>query len=224
VGGERNALPNTKGAIMPGPVKSFEVGPLNKVSPGSAGSRGNGYAGQTGSLGESYTRFEATPLNTKLYSSYAGSDIMATIIVPGISAPVTFATLRTISYSIVRDKRPLRILGSMNPITWSKSNRLIAGTLVFTSFDRYIWFQLTGTMYTKESIVLADMLPPFDVSITAINEYSQISRLAIRGVRIVDEGAVIGVDDMYVEQTHTYVAQDIVPWIPTSTDEESVDK
>jgi hypothetical protein len=221
VGGGYHALPNTKGAVMPGPVKSFEVGPLNKISPASGSYKDNGYAGQIGSRGESYTKFEDTPLDTRLYSSFAGSDITATVIVPGISAPITFATLRTISYSIVRDKRPLRILGSMNPITWSKSNRLIAGTLVFTSFDRYIWFQLTGTMYTKESIILADMLPPFDVSITAINEYSQISRLAIRGVRIVDEGAVIGVDDMYVEQTHTYVAQDIVPWIPSSPYEES---
>lgn len=150
------------------------------------------------------------------YSSFSGSDIAATVVIPGISQPVTFATIRTVSYSVVRDKRPLRIVGSMNPVCWTRSNRLIAGTLVFTSFDRYIWFQLTGTLDKPVGAILADMLPAFDITITAINEYGQTSRLFIRGVRIVDEGAVIGVDDMYVEQTHTFVAQDIIPWIPNS--------
>jgi hypothetical protein len=159
------------------------------------------------------------PVNLSgFYSSFSGSDIACTIVIPGISKAVTFATIRTISYSIVRDKRPLRIVGSMNPICWTRSNRLIAGTLVFTSFDRYVWYQITGTLERPVGAILADMLPPFDITITALNEYGQASRLFIRGVRIVDEGAVIGVDDMYIEQTHTYVAQDIIPWIPNSSD------
>jgi hypothetical protein len=194
----------------------FEIGPRGNRIP----KQGNQGGDSDSAIRDSYTSFENTPLNTSLYSSFSGSDITATVIIPGQSSPITFATLRTISYSIVRDKRPLRLLGSMNPVTWSKSNRLIAGTLVFTSFDRYVWFQLTGNMFTPQGIVLADMLPPFDVTITALNEYGQTSRLTIRGVRIVDEGAVIGVDDMYVEQTHTYVAQDIIPWIPAPDDEE----
>lgn len=151
------------------------------------------------------------------YSSFSGSDIAATVLIPGVTSPVTFATIRTISYSVVRDKRPLRLVGSMNPVCWTRSNRLIAGTLIFTSFDRYVWYQLTGTAEKPYGAVLADMLPPFDITITALNEYGQAARLFIKGVRIVDEGAVVGVDDMYIEQTHTWVAQDIVPWMPGSS-------
>jgi hypothetical protein len=153
---------------------------------------------------------------SNFYNTYSGVDISATIIIPGQSEPVTFANLRTISYSIVRDKRPLRILGSMNPICWAKSNRLIAGTLIFTSLDKYVWFQLTGTTYESSKILLADMLPPFDITITALNEYGSASRMSIRGVRIVDEGAVMGIDDLYIEVSHTWVAQDIVPWVKSN--------
>ena len=190
---------------------SFPIGPTGTYQPNSASDAT--YPGK-----EAWTEFEDSPLPINMYSSFSGSDIVATVVVPGVTGPLTFATLRTVSYSIVRDKRPLRLLGSMNPVTWSKSNRLVAGTLVFTSFDRYVWFQLTGIQTLPEKVVLADMLPPFDITITGINEYGQTARLSIRGVRIVDEGAVIGVDDMYIEQTHTYVAQDVVPWIPTAAD------
>ena len=151
------------------------------------------------------------------YSSFSGSDIVAVAYVPGISDPITFATLRTVSYSLSRSVEPVRILGSTNPAAFIRSSRLIAGTLVFTSFDRYIWYKMIGDdNMNPGGLVFADMLPPFDITISALNEYSQMSRLAIRGVRIVDEGAVIGVDEMYIEQVHTYMAQDIIPWIPSS--------
>lgn len=172
------------------------------------------YASQDGVNGLSFADLEFEPLESRFYSSFSGADISATILVPGYTDPVIFGELRAIAYSTVRDKRPLRILGSMNPACWSRSTRLVAGSLVFTSFDRYIWLRLTGAQTSSKGIITGDMLPPFDVIITALNEYGQTSRLVVRGVRIVDEGSVIGVDDLYIEQTHTYVAQDVVPWVP----------
>jgi hypothetical protein len=158
------------------------------------------------------------------YSSFSGADITATVVVPGVTEPITFATLKTVSYSIVRDKRPVRILGITNPIGWCMSARLVAGTLIFTSFDRYVWSAMYGadSNTTAGRYVLADTLPAFDITISALNEYGQMSRLMIRGARIVDEGGVIGVDDMYVEQTHTYVAIDVIPWIPGNPDPDAV--
>lgn len=101
----------------------------------------------------------------------------------------------------------------MNPVSWSRSTRLVAGTLIFTSFDRYVWTQLLGA---STYVLTADLFPAFDIVVTGVNEYGQSSRLTIKGVRIVDEGSVIGVDDMYIEQTHTFVAQDVIPWIPNN--------
>jgi hypothetical protein len=151
------------------------------------------------------------------YSSFSGADIVAVAYIPGISEPVTFATLRTLSYSISRQTWPVRLVGTTKPTGFVRGPRLIAGTLIFTSFDRYIWFQLIAESHMNASgIILADQLPPFDITISALNEYSQMSRLALRGVRLLDEGAVVGVDDMYIEQTHTYVALDLIPWLPSS--------
>jgi hypothetical protein len=152
-----------------------------------------------------------------MYSSFSGADISAVVYVPGVTDPFTLATITTIAYSTSRVVTPVRIVGCANPITYTRGSRLIAGSLVFATFDRYVWYEMLGesNLY-PHGLVLADMLPPFDITVTALNEYSQMSRLAIRGVRIVDEGAVMGVNDMYMEQTHTFVAQDIIPWIPSS--------
>jgi hypothetical protein len=170
---------------------------------------------------EMYAAITHPTLDGGTYSSFAGSDITASITVPGLSGPITFAELRTISYSTKREARPARILGTLNPIGWAMGPRMIAGTLVFTSFDRYVWYRLYGDYgdamegATPGSLIPADMLPAFDITVTALNEYGQAAHLCIRGVRVVDEGMVVGVDDMYIEQTHTFVAQDVVPWIPT---------
>lgn len=187
------------------------------VSISSLGYQATSYPGKEGSLGEKNSKWADQVAISQYYSSFSGADIIATAIIPGETAPVTFATLRTLSYNIVRDKRAVRILGCINPIGWSLSNRLVAGTLVFTSFDRYVWAPMYGAMDETESgrMILADTLPPFDIVVSALNEYGQMSRLLIRGVRIVDEGAVLGVDDMFIEESHTFVAIDVVPWIPT---------
>jgi hypothetical protein len=160
--------------------------------------------------------YESVILPSADYSSFSGSDIVCTMQVPGVTSPVTFGNLRTVSYSIMRDKRPVRILGTINPIGWCMSNRIVAGTLIFTSFDRYVWMPMYGGNENTSpgGVVLADTLPPFDITVSAINEYGNMSRLVIRGARIVDEGGVMGVDEMYIEQTHTFVALDVVPWIP----------
>lgn len=192
---------------------SYELDPLNRVTEATDLTSGT-YVGESGENGvEQIYDTQVPKFDTQYYSSFSGSDILATFMAPGMTESVTFAQLRAISYSIVRDKRPLRILGSMNPVSWSRSTRLVAGTLIFTSFDRYVWTQLLGA---STYVLTADLFPAFDIVVTGVNEYGQSSRLTIKGVRIVDEGSVIGVDDMYIEQTHTFVAQDVIPWIPNN--------
>jgi hypothetical protein len=176
------------------------------------------YAGQQGTMGVAKSQTASLIPLQGYYSSFSGEDIVATITIPGSGfEPVTFANIRTIAYSVQRDKRAVRVLGTINPIGWCRSNRLIAGTLVFASFDRYVWMPMYANSDDVKpgEVILADTLPPFDITISALNEYGQMSRFCIRGCCIVDEGGVVGVDEMYVEQTHTFVALDIVPWIPT---------
>lgn len=67
---------------------------------------------------------------TKTYTSYSGCDI-----VPSFNGKV-FGELQAITYSISREKAPIYTMGSAEPRSFSRGKRGIAGTLVFTVFNR----------------------------------------------------------------------------------------
>lgn len=146
------------------------------------------------------------------YNSYAGTDIVAEIVLPG-EKPMVLGELQTISYSIHRENSPVRIIGHVNPTGFVKGPRTIAGSLIFTLFDEYAFYRLMQYQIaiSNGQYPLADMLPPFDVTITAVNEYSMASKMRILGVTIADEGGTMSVDDLILEQTYTYMARGIQP-------------
>jgi hypothetical protein len=59
-----------------------------------------------------------------------------------------------------------------------------------------------------------DQIPPFDIVLTALNEYGHAARMAIRGVEILNAGSGISIDDITTDENMTFVATDIVPWTP----------
>lgn len=155
------------------------------------------------------------------YSSYAGVDIIATMNVVG-GQTVVIGELQTISYSIHRDKYPVRVLGKINAVGFTTGGRTIAGSLIFTVFDRHVIMRLidsmTGGAYNsltaedKQSMYMnmkMDELPPIDVTITLCNEMGNKSHIRIYGITFVDEGQVMSIEDMITEQTMSYMAQDI---------------
>lgn len=145
------------------------------------------------------------------YHSFSGVDIIASITLPGDKTMV-FGELQTISYSIHREKHPVRAMGRINAKGYTRGPRTIAGSLIFTVFDRHIVEKLIDRRFELEGHqgnIVTDELPPFDVTITFGNEYGSIARLAIYGITITDEGQVMSIEDMVTEQTMTYVALDI---------------
>ena len=142
-------------------------------------------------------------------TSFSGSDILATISIPGVGTPKVIGELQTISYSIHRPKIPVRTLGRISPKGFIRCGRTIAGTLVFTVFNKHVVHQLLDASYGKSARILTDELPPFDITITFANENGQKSVLAIYGVQIVNEGQTMSVDDMITENVMNYIAQGI---------------
>jgi len=69
-----------------------------------------------------------------------------------------------------------------------------------------------GASYETSAAWYVDQLPPFDVTITAVNEYGQSMVMRIIGVEILNEGYGISVDDIVSEQQMTYAARLISPW------------
>jgi hypothetical protein len=179
---------------------------------------------------------------TRSYNSFSGVDIQATF------GGKLIGELQGVSYSITREKAPIYTLGSADPRSFSRGKRGIAGTLVFTIFDRTpiietlkentfyahrldIYKQedpaYRGIRATEEDEVIQndvysdndwypawypDQLPPFDIVLTAANEYGQIAKMSIFACEILNEGTGISVDDIVTEQEMTFVARRVTPW------------
>jgi hypothetical protein len=67
---------------------------------------------------------------TKTYTSFSGCDIVCTF------GNTVIGELQAITYHVQREKAPIYTMGSAEPRSFSRGKRGIAGTLVFTIFDR----------------------------------------------------------------------------------------
>jgi len=160
------------------------------------------------------------------YNSFSGADIVAYIHIPpqevgfdGTGAPKQTApivgilgTLQTISYSTHREVTPVRALGKVRAHAYTRGPRTIAGTMVWATMDQYVLAEALRYTYTQDwdpSTTLVDQIPEFNIIITFNNEHGDVSTMGIYGIRFVNEGATMSVDDILMEQTNTYIATDI---------------
>ncbi|UOE58086.1 hypothetical protein [Cytobacillus oceanisediminis] len=67
---------------------------------------------------------------SKTFTTFSGSDIVATF------NGHVIGDLQAITYSVTREKGPVYVMGDPNPKSFSRGKRGIAGSLVFTIFDR----------------------------------------------------------------------------------------
>ena len=67
---------------------------------------------------------------TETYTTFSGADIVCTF------GGVPIGALSGITWSVTREKAPIYTMGSANPRSFSRGKRGIAGSLIFTTFDR----------------------------------------------------------------------------------------
>jgi len=131
--------------------------------------------------------------------------------------------LQTMSYSVYREKSPVRTLGSVYPRAYVRGPRTIGGSMIFTVFNQHVLHEIlemnlkfynTGTSdhdkYTY-STNLPDQLPPLDMSLVFANEYGSISHMGLYGVEFMQEGTTFSIEDIFTENVVQYVARDIDP-------------
>lgn len=193
-------------------------------------------------------------LNT--YTTFSGADIVATF------GGVEIAALSGITFSVTREKAPIYTMGSPNPRSFSRGKRGIAGSLIFTVFDRPALYTMldknyqsqdnkqmfytrahntlsgdqgslgrgipginTGSGWSKDIVrrvpYYADQIPPFDITVTFVNEYGQAAVRSIYGVELLNEGSGASMDDIVVEETMTYVARELGPMYSIKISEEA---
>lgn len=185
---------------------------------------------------------------TDTYTTFSGADIVCTF------GGVTIGTLSGITWSVTREKAPVYTMGSPNPRSFSRGKRGLAGSMIFTTFDRPALYNMLlahvdddyARYFTRSSNVMpgfdssgniqhrgitpsdtqtleirsafpyySDQIPPFDITITFLNEYGQAAVRSIYGVEILNEGSGASMDDIVIEESMTYVCRDIGPMYQT---------
>ena len=183
---------------------------------------------------------------TRSYNSFSGVDIKATF------GGKVIGELQGVSFSVTREKAPIYTMGSADPRSFSRGKRGIAGSVIFTVFDRNALLEVFKNMEDRSGWFFAhdtdvqkhsddesrgqqvwqdintdsswqppwypDQIPPFDIVLTAANEYGQVAQMSIRGVEILNEGSGISIDDIVTEEQMTFVAREIVPWTASQSD------
>lgn len=67
---------------------------------------------------------------TATYNSFSGVDITA------VFGDKVFGELQMVSYKSDREKGPVYVMGSVDPVSFARGKRLISGACVFVVFDR----------------------------------------------------------------------------------------
>jgi len=146
-------------------------------------------------------------------SSYSGTDCVA--IAQINEQLIMLGNVATFSYSIFREKAPVRVLGRSHPKGFTAGGRTIAGSIIFVVFDRSPVSELLKLFtYSKNpqdrfSNPIPDQMPPIDMFLNFGNEYGHTSVLKLYGVEIVQENQVHSINDIYSENTMQYVARDM---------------
>lgn len=174
------------------------------------------------------------------YDVYSGVDIKAIIHLPpnflvketegsaidnvekehseDYSKPLVLGDIQTLSYSIYREKYPVRSLGRGYPHGFCRGPRTISGTIIFTMFNKQVLYDVLHRIKPDTnddlSTPLIDQLPRFDITVTFSNEYGAASSLIIYGVELFSEGVTMSIEDFFTENVVQYIAQDMRPMLP----------
>lgn len=162
-------------------------------------------------------------IDDELLHTYSGTDIRVMIELTGTSRLKQLIELSTLTVSIHREKCPVRALGYINPKGFARGTRTIAGTLVMTQFTVDVLYRFLDEAVTKDiskdsDYVKVDQLPPFNMTLMFADEYGSVSCRRLLGVELVTDGTVYSLNDMFSEQTVSYMATDFTPLVPISAD------
>lgn len=149
---------------------------------------------------------------SKYYQSFSGTDTLAFIMLPGCN-PVLIGSLTTISYSMYRNKKPVINIGRTNINGVTRGSRIYAGTMIFTLINQH-WLrelqeQPEASWISSYEELKVDEMPLFDIMIISANEYGNCISMYIWGIDVTDEAQTISVEDLFTENTFSFIARDI---------------
>lgn len=75
--------------------------------------------------------------------------------------------------------------------------------------------------YSDYDPFYADQIPPFDITLSFLNEVGNLARMDIKGVEILNEGMGMSIEDMAIEQAMTFIARSVGKIVPQGSAEAS---
>lgn len=117
----------------------------------------------------------------------------------------------------IDELRPEHV-GSDTSLEWElrSASGVTAGTPLGAGIDTAASLQQQESDLTSvesDQIVMtpfyADQIPPFNITLSAANEYGDIAQMAIFGVEFLNEGWGISIDDLVSEKQYTYVCREV---------------
>jgi len=155
------------------------------------------------------------------YNSFSGVDIHAAVWMPPNSQRKSgtykqFGSIQTITISSERPSGPVRCLGFAGARGYVRGVRTIAGSLIFTVLDRDVFaevYQQSDNESIEEFPLFVDQIPTFHIVATAANEMGFTSSLSIIECTLTNFGMTLSVDDLMIEQSFTYVARYVSPFM-----------
>ena len=170
--------------------------------------------------------------------AYSATDIQAVILGTDKTTRQTVVTsigdIQTLSYSIHRDKSPVRTIGRTSPPAYTAGTRTIAGSLIFATFNARALQEVYSNQDTatvqglgnssltsanidgKQELLSdakilrpADTIPAFDILLYFTSEAGNDSVMSINRIDIMDEGQTFSIQDIFTEHTMQFVATGI---------------
>lgn len=171
--------------------------------------------------------FNGNPIGTLQAISYSINREKAAIYTMGRANPRAFSRgKRMIAGSLVFilfDQNPLlqhfsgaKFLGDLDEEIHNADSGMMSGSGVDAGE------QVDGVLEKQKAMTpnYVDQIPPFDVILSAANEYGERASMKVLGIELMNENSGFSIDDIVVEQQYTYVATDIVGWKPEDNAEQ----
>jgi len=193
----------------------------------------NNLQAEINSLEETLAKTLSLRTNTEITKQLnaLGEEITNLQLFGDVKSTVTLGNIQTISISVFREKVPVRTLGSVYPRGVTRGPRSIAGSMIFTYFNKHALSELleAGLHYYStgnidkdiflDSTMLLDQLPPLDISLVFANEYGAISHMGLWGIEFLQEGSTFSIEDVFSECVVQYIGRDFDPMRVSTTRE-----
>lgn len=157
-------------------------------------------------------------------------------------------SVMSFTYSIVREVFPVRSIGTAKPKSYTRGPVGIAGSLCFSVFTEDVLVRLRTQMQESiqklkaslknstninyqqyldalnaAEVYMLNQLAPFNLLVMGTNELGSFSKMMLKGVRIIDENQMQGIQQPNIINKVTFSAEDIFPLMSGSYSADTMD-